>query len=490
MMQALQRGLSQGMAVRVAAMVMLFPIAALLGHSIAHENWLIVGGLFFIPLYLLWPVETSLGLFALFVPFEAVAMLGGSESTTISWLAGAAAGCGLLAVGVIDRRLQKPPKAALWWGAFVGLASVSSLWAYDPDQTLKTLPTILGLAMLYFAAVSIRITKKELFWVTMLAIVGGVLASFISVSNFYHGVTFSRAARSTITQDGRESDPNFFAAGLLLPLSLAVGAAISEGNIFRRLLMGAAAGVVALGVLLTMSRGALVAILVMVLVYAVRYRLSWKIIVPTGIVCTGLAIVPDLFFSRWETAAAGGGAGRLDIWIAGVHAFLRYGLYGAGFNNFPSVYGFFAGYAPHFRGYDRDSHNMYLATAVELGIAGLFFMAAALYSQLQALRPPKWASSATRLMAVPTEAACWAAMVAATFLNPIMRKYLWLTFIMVALSAKAREASEREFETHDDTEYESDIVSPMFDTGKPITTAALVGSMRRDRAVNPHARFQ
>jgi O-antigen ligase len=460
---------------RAAMLLMLLPLAAFIGWAAAHQLWLPVGALIFVPLYLLWPVQMSLGVFAFLVPFEAVAMAGGSDSMSLTWVAGVVAGGGLLVVGLVDHRFERPPKAARWWFLFLALAAASVLWAYNPERTLTVLSTFVSLIVLYVVAVSIRISDRELEWVAIMAIAGAVLASFLTTTGFFSGMTYKTVARATIAEHQRQADPNYYAAGLLLALSLAVGRTISKRGIAMKLVMGGSAAMIAAAVLLTMSRGALLGILVMMAVYALRYRMNWKLLVPIALLASGLFLVPEEFFHRIQIAVSSGGAGRLDIWTAGFHAFMHYWAYGAGFGNFSSVYTLFAGYAPNFMGFDLDAHNMYLATSVELGIAGILIMAIAFYTQLQDAKPSRSPSLSVRLQAVPTEAAMWAALTTSTFLNPILRKYLWLTLIMVALSVKSRQAHEPEVQEPVTLEPEDTFVTE----DEPITSATLAVGLRR-----------
>lgn len=427
-------------AVRLGLLLMLLAAAAIIGYSVAHQYWIIAGGLLFLPFFIVWPVEVALGLFAFFVPFEEVATI--SPGTSVPFLVGALAGAGLLAVGIIDNRLERPPRAAFYWTFFVLLAAASILWAYNPDRVLFRLPTAMALLLLYVAATSLKITERELFRVTILAIAGGVVASLLSSSGFYHGIAYQGTGRSTITQGDVASDPNFYAASLMLPLSLAVGHVLSSKNVFFRTAMLGCAGLITFAVLLTMSRGGLLAMLIMILVYALRYRLSWKLLLPVALLCVGLAFLPDVFFTRISTAVETGGAGRTAIWTAGLFAAKHYFFYGAGLENFSDVFWFFAGYAPEYRGVDSASHNIYLATLVELGIAGLVIQLCALRMQLRDASPRR---NGPRVpMLISAEAACWAIVVAAFFLNLFWRKSFWLVLIVLALSVKLRAMQEKE----------------------------------------------
>jgi hypothetical protein len=111
-------------------------LAALFGWALAEEAWiglafLIVVGL--VPIFVRWPVVSTFGVYALLVPFESAVFpeLGGS---TVLKPIGALAGAVLLAIGLIERRLGRPPRSALWWGLFVVWAALSAAWALDPQM--------------------------------------------------------------------------------------------------------------------------------------------------------------------------------------------------------------------------------------------------------------------------------------------------------------------------------------------------------------------
>jgi O-Antigen ligase len=155
-------------------------------------------------------------------------------------------------------------------------------------------------------------------------------------------------------------------------------------------------------------------------------------------------------------AAQSGGAGRTSIWIAGLHAAKHYLFYGAGLDNFSDVYGFFAGYAPEYRGTDAASHNIYLATLVELGLAGLAIKLIALKSQLRDARPTP--GQVRFPMLIAAEAAGWAIVVAAFFLNLFWRKSFWLVLIVLALSVKV--CASHEESVPESAPGDEDVVEP------------------------------
>ena len=83
----------------------------------------------------------------------------------------------LLAAGLVERRLGRPPLAALWWSLFMVWAALTTAWAINPDAAFRRLPSALSLFFLYLVAVSFKPSRKELYWVCVLTVLGGVMAA-------------------------------------------------------------------------------------------------------------------------------------------------------------------------------------------------------------------------------------------------------------------------------------------------------------------------
>src|SRR5882724_12862929 len=99
-----------------------FALAALcalaVGVCIGESRWIRVGLMVAAFLVFRWPIETALGAFVLLVPFESLAMADSGSGRTILWFVGVGAACTLLATALVKSRLQRPPRAALWWTIF------------------------------------------------------------------------------------------------------------------------------------------------------------------------------------------------------------------------------------------------------------------------------------------------------------------------------------------------------------------------------------
>jgi len=195
---------------------------------------------------------------------------------------------------------------------------------------------------------------------------------------------------------------------------------------------------------LTMSRGALFAISVMLIVFLRKLRMRWQILAPTIVLLAGLLLAPKLLFQRLEQSGTTGGAGRIYIWQTGMAALKDFGLIGAGLGNFPSVFDKYSSHADEFVGFRRDPHNIYLETMVELGIVGLGLLVLAVASQLRMakLAQPSIKGIPANLRIIACQAAGWGMLTASFFLGTLWFKTFWLPWIMLTLACSER-ATER-----------------------------------------------
>ena len=419
--------------------------ACSLGWMIASENWFFVAAACGLLLLLVRPIEAVLGLYAFLIPFESMTTMENSTGPTATLLryVGLLAILMTLVVGWLRKRIVRPPQTAMFWSLFIVWGAASSLWAINPAMALHRIPTALGLWLLYMAMVSVQISTKELSWITLLTILGGTGASVYSAYLFIQ--SGGAIGRVSLTEGSTQSDPNFFALTLLLPLSLACGEVLSSRAILRKSLFVAATAVIALAVFLTMSRGALAAVGAITVVFLFRLRLNWRLFIPVVIAGAALLFMPRLFFERMHEASTSRLAGRQDIWQIGIHSLKSYGAFGAGLDNFSNAFQKYAGTSLFFAGDQRDSHNIYLATSVEFGIVGTLFLFAAVRSHLRAFpRPSRNNLNSARLVAF--EAACWGILTAGFTLSILWRKAFWFALALSVVAVRVSRENEQPLE--------------------------------------------
>lgn len=414
-----------------------------LGWAIVRENWLYLaalGGLMVIPVAVRWPVQTSLGIYAFLIPFDSIAVLTeGQTGPTLNRLVGVGAAAILLVTGLLGRRLVRPPRAALWWCLFILWGAVTAAWALDTQTVFDRLPTAVSLLLLYLVAVSVRVSEEELSCIGAFAVLGGVIAAAYAYYMYTQGTFYSATGRASLITGERETDPNQFAASLLLPLGLAMGRFLESRRWSEKLFLLCAMVMIATGLFLTMSRGSVLAVLVMMLTYMYHARSRWQSWIPVALLGLIVVVMPDQFVRRFAMPFEAASAGRIDIWRIGLQALREYWIVGAGLSNFGFAYD---EYAHGFLGYSRGAHNIYLGMWVELGIVGLFFMIAAIISQLDSVRRWRRKPGGKRsAYGLAVACACFGMLASGFFLDIVWRKAFWFPWILLSLSARSSENS-------------------------------------------------
>jgi O-antigen ligase len=252
----------------------------------------------------------------------------------------------------------------------VGTASIA--WAPSPAAVLSDLQRY-GLNFALFPIVFSAVLMKDGARIMSGAIaVGGavaVLGGLVSGG-------FSASGRLT----GTIGDANDIAAQLVPAMIIALALAFTSTRPARRLCFGAIALICDAGIVLTLSRGGLVAAatgLVAWCVFGGRWRpriaASLAGLAVLGALAYGVAVPPA---ARGRVSSLGGGSGRVDIWRLGWRAFLAEPVRGGGLGNFTRLtprYVIQPGAIEsnsRFLAVPKVAHNAYLHVLTETGVLG------------------------------------------------------------------------------------------------------------------------
>jgi O-antigen ligase len=385
-----------------------------------------------------WPVAAGFGAYAFLVPFDSVALVADSGGSTLTRLFGIVAAGALLLSGIVQRRLVRPPRAAVAVALFIVWGVITLTWAVDFDLAQARVQTAVSLLAMYLVAVCFDVSRRELTTVCLLTILGGVIAAAAGVIFGFEEDT-QQAVRGTLAVANQTANPNSVAQSLLLPLALAIAMFLRSRRFYDAAASAIGVAAIAGGILLTMSRTSLVAVAAMICVLLYRTTRS-RIWVAVGIVGALLPAMPQLFFDRIDRVVSAEdltGTGRTEIWKVGVQALEEFGVFGAGLSNFPAVYGIYAG------GEWRGAHNTFLMTWVELGAVGLILFVVALVGHLLRLVPDSADSSYKGLVAA-IKAACFGFMVVAVAGDVLWSKAFWMPWILVIWVSRLRPAPQVE----------------------------------------------
>lgn len=258
--------------------------------------------------------------------------------------------------------------------SFTAWSILSALWAVDASWVLGYLPTLVQAIGLYVLAVNLIDTPAKFRHVLTIIIAASELLALLTIFRFVSGqMVGGRVDVSDITAD----DPNYLAA-YLLPAAGLLMVLFSDAQQMTKKL-GCLAGLLILtaGILIAASRGALVAIAMMMFFGLLMDRRLWQV---TGPVLLGggatLSLLPADFLARVLSifTAVDRGASRLDIWLVGWQMFLKNVFLGVGLGNFRLAFEQYlpetSHLSPHLSFVRQDPHNTLLSVISSLGIIG------------------------------------------------------------------------------------------------------------------------
>lgn len=405
-----------------------------------------IGGPVFLYVSIVAPLVLPFGLYVGLVPFDNLLTI--SAFGTLTKILGIAAGMAIVIYLLRTRRAIAPSPSLFWWAALYVWAATTAFWAIDPQAVFSQLATSLELLILYAAISIFPADRNSVRWTSFAVIAGGICAAAYGAYLFHNGVDIYYGGRLRITTDTGVIDPNQFGAALLLPIALCL-----TGLLHARKMPAALGNLAALltlfvGVTLSASRGAVLAIGLMLVYFLIRSRERVRLMALTGITAiAGLAFSSQTdLWSRFGEALSTGGNGRTAIWRVGLQALKSNWLLGAGYANFSLAYDRVFLQTPHLpwgdAGWDRGSHSLLIGTSVELGLVGLAILLAAWVAQFSMLRDilPNESEYPVR---IALEAAVLGTFVAALFLDVMTFKYIWLTFMLIALVRNAHYLRKR-----------------------------------------------
>jgi O-antigen ligase len=342
--------------------------------------------------------------------------------------------------------LRELPGVAFVATFLAGWALASSLWARDAGHAagegLRLLLDVL-LIFVVFAAVQRARDARLVVWGYL---AGGIAAALLGLA------TPSEDFGSRLA--GGLGEPNFLAATLIPAFVFSVFALGWTSRAAHRWLAAGCALVFLLAILLTQSRGGLVALAVtfaVALLFAGPVRRYWlglaALAVPVGLAYYVALASPE---ALQRVLNPGGGTGRADLWSVASDVASDHPVLGVGAGNFPLV-------APEYStapinlpsahlvvDTPKVAHNTYLGVLADLGLVGLIaFVAVVLGALLLARRS---ALAFARLGQIELELLSRAVFVglvgmlaAFVFLSGEYEKQLWLLLgLAVALHGLAR----------------------------------------------------
>lgn len=258
-----------------------------------------------------------------------------------------------------------------------------------------------------------------------------------------------------IRAGGPVASTNFYAMIMVALLPLALDRAWNAGTRSGRALATLSAALIGAAILLTLSRGGLVAmgfVLIVMAAWRLRRPSFYATLIAVGLV--GGWAMSDAAVQRFQTIVAlvpGSGedavaqsqfAGRASEMLAAVHMFSDHPWIGVGLGNFNVHYVDYSrsiGWDP--RREDRSAHSLYLETAAEGGILGLAALVTLLAGAYVTMgRSRRWAERAgdkslgNAIAAL--EIGLGGYLVASVLLHDAFPRYMWILAALAFTTAR------------------------------------------------------
>jgi hypothetical protein len=442
-----RRQLQTALAVFMMACCSLAAVAFAAGRPLWCAALLVIGlGPAALYLAVRMPLVFPFGLYLLILPFDTLTSMGsfGSLTKAIGLVSAAA-----LAARLFSRRdALLPSREVLAWLALLLWIMLSTVWAINTTDATAAMTRYLSLIALYALLSIVPIRRGELRLMLGIALSSGLLAGLYILWLLHTGQVWAGTASQRVVIQSGDAwvDPNDLGSSLLLATALALWATMTARAPFLRMLGGAALLVLALAIVATASRSAIIGLLGLFFYLILRSRHRVPIAVGLAVCAVaGLALNPAII-ERFQAAGTTDAAGRTDIWAIGLHYVPKHWMLGAGIGNFPDAFQHeylhvFVHYP--FDQWNRPAHSVFVQLIVELGVLGLALFIVALTLQWRSLRCISKFHPDYELR-VALEGAFVALVLASFSLDMIDAKYFWLLLAMMSLLRTAAMRSEAE----------------------------------------------
>lgn len=258
------------------------------------------------------------------VPFDNLLQTG---SGTITKFLGAASAIVILLVLTDRRRTVAPPLALVGWAAFLAWSVASLMWAESAEFGLSTLMQVIELFALFSIFSMLRVRQVELRWMMLATVSGGLAGSAYGIWMYESGhiqQTDALSERLNIAfGTGSFINADHFAGALVFPAAIALVGLLRFGG-WKRVAAGLAFLGLLGGILVSATRGSLIAVAVMMVYLAIveRRRIALLAVTVAGLAAS--FALPNIWL-RFLDPDQGGMGGRWGFGRSGSRHFARIG---------------------------------------------------------------------------------------------------------------------------------------------------------------------
>jgi O-antigen ligase len=358
----------------------------------------------------------------------------------------------VVAIGImliyIGSKTSAGDRLTVWTTEMTMLIVIAALGALlmplaaSPKDSLDTLTdTYLKTVIVFILMVNLIDTRRRLFSLWKMVVVCGAALGLGAIRSYMRGEFGMKGVRIEGLVGGMFENPNDLATALDLLLPLAIALALA-GKGLARLFYLVCAAVLAVGVLVTLSRGGFLGLVAMggLLLWKLGRGRRLKITLAGALICgVLLAATPGGYGARIATILntdedqTGSAQERRQLMELAASIAIRRPVVGVGMGNFHI-------YSIH----EKAAHNSYLEIAAELGVMGLIAYLIVIFAPLRSLRRIERQTAGMRSkgeremywLSVCIQAAFIAYMVCSFFASI---QYLWSLYYTAAYAVALRQ---------------------------------------------------
>lgn len=209
-----------------------------------------------------------------------------------------------------------------------------------------------------------------------------VILSVFGIYQYFTGAYLDKSFYSVKRIASTLSNPNSFAAFLIIAIFPVIMLCINEKNNLRKILYLAIVGLLGTNVLLTGSRNAYIGLAVGCVVIAIVY--NKKFLPVFGGAFVALMLIPNIRTRIMQIGDSAENQSRIKLWNLALEMFKDHPIRGVGNGNYVKLHDAYVKRYPQYYYYtyfkDFPSHNSYLKILSELGIIGFITFLALLIS--------------------------------------------------------------------------------------------------------------
>lgn len=383
------------------------------------------------------PLRYALPPYAVLIQFSSLISVGPGPFGSVSSLVGLLLGASLLVQLATTRRgSPRLTLAVPVWLAFLTFCGLSLFWSIDVGSTLEDFTVLASQVLLFVVLALTRFDATAMRRFENAIVVGGVLVVGYGIAQllFLGGLPVNNGGAGRFGDDLLGA--NNQAASLLLPIAIIAWRTLTGPRSWR-LLRAAVTMTLLFGVVMTGSRGGLVASVVLLATFlflgAVRRTTAVALVGAATALLAVILVANPAGVGERQVSRGESSSGRTDIWEVGLHACKMYCFAGSGWGTFPVVYRQELAAVPEARvlreGTSYEPHNIFILAVVEAGVLGLLLVVLGLgVALVSALRlPPS--------MRGPPVAAMVGTLVSSFFLSNLEFKFFWAVLAYVAIAS-------------------------------------------------------